>query len=165
MDNNYQCCYPQVWCGGVIMLEMQSVTRILRENGFKVTPQRLAVYEALSKAYNHPNAEMLYSMLQPDYPTMSLATVYKAMDIFSELGLVQVLNVGEDRYRYDAETVSHPHIRCVSCNRVDDVFDIGDEFLLDTVSAKSGYELTGRQLYFFGRCPECRKKLGRRDRH
>ena len=48
------------------MLEMQSVTRILRENGFKVTPQRLAVYEALSKAYNHPNAEMLYSMLQPD---------------------------------------------------------------------------------------------------
>lgn len=147
------------------MLEMQSVTRILRENGFKVTPQRLAVYEALSRTYTHPNAEMLYNMLQPDYPTMSLATVYKTMDIFSELGLVQVLNVGEDSYRYDAETVSHPHIRCVVCNRVDDVFDVNDEDLLEAAAAKSGYEVTGRQLYFFGRCPECCRKLGSKERH
>lgn len=142
------------------MLEMQSVTRILRENGFKVTPQRLAVYEALAGTYTHPNAEMLYNLLQPDYPTMSLATVYKTMDIFSELGLVQVLNVGEDSYRYDAETVSHPHIRCMDCNRVDDVPEIRDEDMLDIVADRSGYELTGRQLYFFGRCPECQKKLG-----
>lgn len=147
------------------MLEIQNVTRILRDNGFKVTPQRLAVYEALSRTYTHPNAEMLYSMLQPDYPTMSLATVYKTMDIFSELGLVQVLNVGEDSFRYDAETVSHPHIRCVVCNRVDDVFDVHDEDLLEGVAAKSGYELTGRQLYFFGKCPECRRKLGENIRH
>lgn len=147
------------------MAEAQTVTRILRENGFKVTPQRLAVYEALSHTYSHPNAEMLYQMLQPDYPTMSLATVYKTMDIFAELGLVQVLNVGEDSYRYDAEMISHPHIRCISCNRVDDVFDIDDEKMLGTVAEKSGYKLTGRQLYFFGRCPECQKKLAKKDRH
>ena len=147
------------------MAEAQSVTRILRENGFKVTPQRLAVYEALASTYSHPNAEMLYQMLQPNYPTMSLATVYKTMDIFAGLGLVQVLNVGEDSFRYDAETMSHPHIRCVSCNRVDDVFDVQDEALIKSVTEKSGYRLTGRQLYFFGRCPECQKKFGKLETH
>ena len=147
------------------MAEAQSVTHILRENGFKVTPQRLAVYEALASTYSHPNAEMLYQMLQPNYPTMSLATVYKTMDIFAGLGLVQVLNVGEDSFRYDAETMSHPHIRCVSCNRVDDVFDVQDEALIKSVTEKSGYHLTGRQLYFFGRCPECQKKFGKLETH
>ena len=140
------------------MLEMEGVTRILREKGFKVTPQRLAVYDALSHTTSHPNAEMLYNMLQPHYPTMSLATVYKTMDIFAELGLVQVLNVGEDSYRYDAETISHPHIRCVECNRVDDIFEIEDEGLMASVGSKTGYALTGRQLYFFGRCPACQQK-------
>lgn len=139
------------------MAETEMVTRVLRDNGFKVTPQRLAVYEALNSTTSHPNAEMLYQMLQPDYPTMSLATVYKTMDIFAELGLVQVLNVGEDSYRYDAEISAHSHIRCVDCNRVDDVFEVQDEALMDSVRTKSGYSLTGRQLYFFGRCPACRK--------
>lgn len=140
------------------MLKMEVVARILRENGFKATPQRLAVYEALSHTASHPNAEMLYNILISSYPTMSLATVYKAMDVLTALGLVQVLNVGEDSYRYDAETSSHPHIRCVECNRVDDIFDMEDEALMAFVAKKSGYALTGRQLYFFGRCPACQQK-------
>lgn len=140
------------------MLGTEAVTNILREKGFKARPQRLAVYDALLSTKSHPNAEMLYNMLQPSYPTMSLATVYKTMDIFAELGLIQVLNVGEDSYRYDAETASHPHIRCIECNRVDDIFDFQAEGLMSEVGAQTGYQLTGRQLYFFGRCPECQKK-------
>ena len=92
------------------MLGTEAVTKILREKGFKVTPQRLAVYDALSSTKSHPNAEMLYNMLQPSYPTMSLATVYKTMDILAELGLIQVLNVGEDSYRYDAEKIGRAHV-------------------------------------------------------
>ena len=128
------------------MLGTEAVTKILREKGFKVTPQRLAVYDALSSTKSHPNAEMLYNMLQPSYPTMSLATVYKTMDIFAELGLIQVL------------TGNHPHIRCTECNRVDDIFDFQDEGLMNGVEAKTGYQLSGRQLYFFGRCPHCQEK-------
>ena len=147
------------------MLEAKKITELLREKGFKVTPQRLAVYEVLSRTKAHPNAETIYNKLQPNYPTMSLATVYKTLDILSEIGLVQVLNVGEDSFRYVAETMSHPHIRCVSCNRVDDVFDVQDEALIKSVTEKSGYHLTGRQLYFFGRCPECQKKFGKLETH
>ena len=94
------------------MMDMQGVADILRSHGFKVTPQRLAVYDALQHTTEHPNAEMLYNMLLPAYPTMSLATVYKTMEIFDRIGLVQVLNIGEDSYRYDARMENHPHIRC-----------------------------------------------------
>ena len=76
------------------MMKPKEVTALLREQGFKVTPQRLAVYNALSHTTAHPNAEMLYRELQPYYPTMSLATIYKTLSILCEVGLAQELNVG-----------------------------------------------------------------------
>ena len=83
------------------MLQAKEVTQILRAHGYKVTPQRLAVYHALARTTAHPQAETLYAELLPLYPTMSLATVYKTLGILCEVGLAQELNVGEDAYRYD----------------------------------------------------------------
>lgn len=67
------------------------IAEVLRKNGYKVTPQRLAVYEAINHNPTHPNAEAIYKILQPNYPSMSLATVYKTMEIFAKIGVVQVL--------------------------------------------------------------------------
>ena len=97
------------------------ITSLLREKGFKVTPQRLAIYNMLASTQSHPNAEMIFNELQALYPTMSLATVYKTMEILKEIGLVKVLNAGEDSFRYDADTSDHPHVRCMSCGQVEDV--------------------------------------------
>ena len=139
------------------MLEIENVTQILRDNGFKVTPQRLAVYEALAATEMHPNAEMLYNILQPQYPTMSLATVYKTMDIFAGIGLVQILNTGEDSFRYDADISEHYHLRCLKCGAVDDaLMDDGVKLqLTQDVEKQSGYTISRRQFYFFGLCPKC----------
>ena len=136
----------------------RSVTNMLRDRGFKVTPQRLAIYDILAKTKAHPSAEMIFSELQPLYPTMSLATVYKTIDILNEIGLVQILNVGEDSFRYDAETDNHPHVRCLDCNRVDDLHGADVSAFVDTVSSSTSYQLTGQQFYFFGICPECQQK-------
>ncbi len=141
------------------MLEVRQVTELLRGKGFKVTPQRLAVYEALSKTKAHPNAEAIYNELQPHYPTMSLATVYKTLDILSEIGLIQILNVGEESFRYDANTDSHPHVRCMACGRVDDIFDVDDAAFMDKIAEKTAYRISGKQFYFYGICPECQKKM------
>ncbi len=135
-----------------------SVTDMLRENGFKVTPQRLAIYDVLAKTTAHPSAEMIFQELQPLYPTMSLATVYKTIEILREIGLVQILNVGEDSFRYDAETSNHPHVRCVECNRVDDLFGVDAAAFAQEVATTTAYQLTGQQFYFFGICPECQMK-------
>ena len=136
----------------------KNITELLRGNGFKVTPQRLAVYEVLANTKEHPNVEMIFNSLQATYPTMSLATVYKTIDILNEIGLVQILNAGEDSFRYDADMSNHAHVRCVECGRVDDVFDLDAAKVTREIEAGTRYRLTGQQFYFYGVCPECQKQ-------
>lgn len=131
------------------------VTTLLRDKGFKVTPQRLAIYNVLAATKAHPSAEMIFNELQPVYPTMSLATVYKTIEILKELNLVQVLNAGEDSFRYDADTSSHPHIRCLTCGRVDDLHGIDSSDFVGKVAGSTSYQITGKQFYFYGVCLQC----------
>ncbi len=138
-------------------LKPKEVTARLRECGFKVTPQRLAVYNALGHTSVHPSAENLYQELLPDYPTMSLATVYKSLKIFCEVGIAQELNVGEEAFRYDANVGPHPHIHCLKCGRVDDVETLPTDSFSQQVTAETGYRLTGQQYYFYGVCPACQQ--------
>ena len=133
------------------------VTSLLRERGFKVTPQRLAIYSVLEETKTHPSAEMIFNQLQPTYPTMSLATVYKTIEILKELELVQILNVGEDSFRYDADTSDHAHIVCSVCGRVDDVHGLDASSFTAEVASQSHYILKGKQFYFYGTCPECQQ--------
>ena len=102
------------------MLTSQELTNLLRERGYKVTPQSLAVYEALSDETWHPNAEMLFNKLQPKFPAMSFATVYKTVEILHDINVIQILNTGEDSFRYDADVSEHYHLRCLKCGAVDD---------------------------------------------
>ncbi|MGL5206097.1 MAG: Fur family transcriptional regulator [Acidaminococcaceae bacterium] len=140
------------------MLTSQSLAGVLRNSGFKVTPQRLAVYEALAKTKAHPNAELLYNELRPKYPSMSFATVYKTVEILNELGLITVLNTGEGSSRYDADASEHAHIQCTVCGRVDDVGPLSVAELDAEVNADTGYEVQGQKLYFYGVCPACKNK-------
>lgn len=137
---------------------MINVVKMLKDKGFKVTPQRIAVYEVLKNTKAHPTVEAIYNKLQPAYPTMSLATVYKSLEMFKELDLVQELNVGEDKFRYDANTKQHPHIICINCGKVEDVDDEMFFNLSDQVAQKTGYNLVGQKLYFYGQCPICKQK-------
>jgi len=142
-------------------MDAKEVTALLREKGFKVTPQRLAIYNVLSNTTEHPSAEMIFSKLQEFYPTMSLATVYKTIEILKEIELVQILNVGEESFRYDANTDTHPHVRCLVCNRVDDIYGVDESAYVKEISEKTAYRLSGQQFYFYGICPECQSKAGK----
>lgn len=140
------------------MLNNQELATILRDNGYKVTPQRIAVYEALADETWHPSAEMLYRKLQPKFPAMSFATVYKTVEILHKIQVIQVLNTGEDSFRYDADISEHFHLRCLKCGAVEDAF-LADKVqqLTAQVEEASGYSISGRQFYFFGECPRCRQ--------
>ena len=142
------------------MLTRQELSTLLRERGYKVTPQRLAVYEALSDETWHPNAEMLFRKLQPKFPAMSFATVYKTVEILHDIKAIHVLNTGEDSFRYDADVSEHSHLRCLQCGAVDDaLMDEGiRKQLTQSVEMQSGYQISGRQFYFFGLCPKCIKQ-------
>ncbi|WP_427113817.1 Fur family transcriptional regulator [Megasphaera sueciensis] len=134
-----------------------NITEVLREHGYKVTPQRLAVYEVIDQNKTHPNAEAIYKELQPRYPSMSLATVYKTMEIFAKIGIVQILQCEEESHRYDFNVSPHAHIRCTICNRVDDV-DVNMEELKRQAADETKYKVNGIGVSFTGVCAECQKK-------
>ncbi|MCR5176634.1 MAG: transcriptional repressor [Anaerovibrio sp.] len=136
-------------------MDRQEVSVLLRANGFKVTPQRLAVYMLLQGLEDQPTADILYRKLVEKYPTLSLATVYKTLEMYIRIGLVQRVDMGEDSCRYDANMDNHLYIRCDKCGKVMALTDIDDSSLLADVSKVSGYTIRHRQLFFYGQCSQC----------
>lgn len=139
------------------MLTGKELTDILRANGHKVTPQRIAIYEYLSQVKTHPNADTIFKKLHPQYEGLSLGTVYKTLDIFTKLYVIKALNTGEDSFRYDADTSDHQHIQCSCCGRVDDL-TVDSSSLQKAVEESSKYLVQGNELYFYGICPSCLAK-------
>lgn len=137
---------------------MKETAQLLREKGLKVTPQRIAVYNMLLSTTEHPDAETIYKTLEPTNPTMSLATVYKTLDFFKHLGLVQELNVGEGRSRYDATVQCHPHTVCRVCGRVDDLHLEALTEVAKKLVPDLDFEVECEQLILYGKCSDCRKK-------
>lgn len=132
------------------------LVKALKAHGYKVTPQRAAVYEALADCRNHPRAETLYKMLLPTHPRMSFATVYKVLEVLIKVGVVRSLDFGEGSTRFDLAVERHHHARCVRCGKVTDIFNLQDESLLHQARAETGMELTGEDIVFYGLCRDCR---------
>ena len=134
---------------------MDDIILTFKEKKLKLTPQRLAVYQYLKVTLEHPSAETIYKALQPNYPTMSLATVYKTLKTLVEIGLVQELNVGEGNFRYDANYHEHAHVQCVNCGKVEDIDFIDFSSLNNLVEEKTNYKIKFNKLFFYGECNEC----------
>ena len=140
---------------------MQNIEEILRAKKIKVTPQRMAVFSVLQNSVSHPTVDKIYKKLKPEYPAMSLATVYKTVEVLKQVGLLQELNTGEGSLRYDANINNHPHITCCVCGKVDDVDAVNipyEESIKKEIEDKTGYAIDKHQLYFFGKCPHCQKE-------
>lgn len=137
---------------------MNELALKLKSTNLKVTPQRLAIYNLLVNTTKHPSAESIYNELKPQYPTMSLATVYKTLASLKIANLVQEINVGEDSFRYDADIYFHPHIICTRCYEVYDYHGpVELSPLKSTISQNLDFDIEAEQLFFYGCCKDCRQ--------
>lgn len=125
----------------------------LRDAGLKVTPQRLAVYNALKKS-NHPTAEDLIEIVQKKYPSIASGTIYHIMDAFVEKDLVKKVYTHGDVMRYDAILKKHHHLHDSESDRIEDYFD-NELFHLVKKHLKkqnlSGFELTDIKIKLMGK--------------
>ncbi len=136
-----------------------SCHQILRENGHRLTPQRMLVIEALHNADRHISAEELYKQLHKRYPYANISTVYRTLELLKELDLVTEADFGEGRARYHvAEKGHHHHLVCHSCGRMIDMDDSALRPLKNTMLQKYGFDANLRHLAIGGKCSECRKK-------
>ncbi len=136
---------------------MKETTQLLREKNIKVTPQRVAVYNMLINTKEHPDAETIHKSLEETNPTISVATIYKTLDFFKSLDLVQELNVGQGRCRYDATIETHSHMVCRSCGMVYDLFLEEFQGLDQKIPNELGFEVEREQLIFYGKCKNCKE--------
>jgi len=131
----------------------------LKEHGLRLTPQRLAVLKILARSADHPSVDMIFEQVKPDFPTTSLATIYKTVNLLKQLGEVVELDFSEESNRYDGnKPYPHPHLICTQCKTIVDPDVATASDLSKELAKKTGYQIVNHRLDFFGICPRCQSK-------
>lgn len=128
-----------------------------RNLGLNLTHQRLAVYKILYSTSNHPSAEVIYSKLKKEIPTISLATIYKTLELFKAIGEITEVNVLRTS-RFESNVDPHHHLICLECSRIEDVYDLTLNDLTKEKAANFNYDVIEGRVEFRGFCPDCAKK-------
>ncbi len=131
--------------GGVL----SRVEEKMRRCGHKATPQRMSVVGALC-AEQHQSLDEIRARC----PEVGLVTVYRTLDLLSELGLVRRMDLGDDRPRYEIAERHHHHLICESCGHISEFEDCPlDQRVLSDNSP--GFQVTAHSLEVYGQCAEC----------
>lgn len=127
----------------------------LRERGMRVTPQRVLIHRTLRELDRHVTADEVLASVSERLPNASLPTVYAALELFEELGMVRRVAAGSGAALYDPRTEEHQHVVCRSCGRVDDL-DVKVEAAGALRAARRrGFEPAHAELVVSGLCGSC----------
>ena len=134
----------------------EELMKRLRERRYRMTPQRVALLRLLASSEGHPSAAQLYDRLRAQFPTTSLATVYKTLSLLDEMGEVLELGFSDDDRRYDGnKPYPHPHLICIRCRKIVDAEARVTQSLAQEMAQGSGFQVVGHRLDFYGLCPDC----------
>jgi len=125
----------------------------LSTKGLKITPQRIAILEAIEKLNNHPTAENIIEYIRKSHPNIATATVYKVLDALAANELIKKVKTDRDIMRYDAITENHHHLYCAESDRIEDYFDIELNEIIGSYFKKKGipgFEIEDIKLQIIG---------------
>jgi Fe2+ or Zn2+ uptake regulation protein len=142
---------------GVTSTLEHDIREKFRRSGYTLTSQRRAVLKALEEAQGHPSAEDIYLIVKKDNPRVALGTVYQALSVLEEIGVVRSKHWSESPTRYDLNVEPHLDIRCAGCGEVSEIpgVDLGE--LEDHIRKNTSYEVTHTTMVIEGFCPACRR--------
>ena len=131
----------------------------LKKHDFRLTPQRLAVIKLLAVSEGHPSVERIYETVRAEFPTISIATIYKTVNLLKQLNEVLELGFPDGSNRYDGNNPDpHPHVICTKCKKIIDP-DLGSlRDLKKEVVKKTGFQILNHRVDFFGTCRDCRSR-------
>ena len=142
------------------LFALQDLRGKLYERGYKMTPQRKQILQIFIEHPEHLSAEDVYGILREQDSEIGLATVYRALDLLSDLGVLVKIDFGDGCARYELNTADptihhHHHLICVKCKKVIEFEDDLLEDLEATISKKSGFQILNHEVKFFGYCKDC----------
>jgi len=127
--------------------------------GHPLTSQRRLLLELLHDAEGHIDAKELYHRASTKDESISPATVYRTLNLFTELGLVDEIRLGKIRCYYEIkQSPEHQHLVCQGCGKVIEFQNPHFRKLIEAVRREHGFNVTKAELYLEGYCPECEEK-------
>lgn len=140
-------------------IRLRKMVAALKDNHYRITPQRLAILTVLAASKGHPSVEAIYEEVKPTFPTTSLATVYKNVAVLKELNQVLELGFSDDSNRYDGnKPYDHPHVVCTVCKKILDPEISALADMTQELMHATGFTITRHRLDFFGICPDCQRR-------
>jgi Fe2+ or Zn2+ uptake regulation protein len=136
----------------------QEIRDQFRQSGYTLTSQRRAVLAALKESRGHPSAEDVYLTVKRKNPRVALGTVYQALSVLEDIGVIGSKHWSESPTRYDLNVEPHLDIRCVKCGEVSEIPGVGLGDLESRIRENTPYEVTNTMLLVEGLCPGCRKR-------
>ena len=128
----------------------------LRARGWRITPQRRAVVQALAGEHVHRTADQVHASARVLVPEVSLATVYNTLNELVSMGEISAINVGDGSTRYDPKVgPDHHHLICDGCGRIYDVEPSGVETVALSGAQRHGMRIDSIEVVFRGRCEDC----------
>lgn len=135
----------------------KEVGEALRELGYRLTPQRQLILNALQQSDDHISAEDIHAQVCAKYPQVNISTVYRTLELLKNLGLVTETDLGSGRFRYHPAAKGHHHH--LICERCHAIIDVDESLLLPlkrTLLMEYGFKANISHLAIFGRCAKCR---------
>ncbi len=124
----------------------------------RMTNQREIILRELKKSRQHLSADELYDKVKKFMPRISLATVYRNLEILSEAGFIGKLEISGRQKRFDYDVTEHDHVYCAVCHRVDNLNIERQGLHAKEIKSVEGYSVSGYRLEIVGICPDCQKK-------
>lgn len=141
-------------------LTERKATAILRQHGYKLTPQRRAIIQAIASGQDHLTPAAIYEKVHQGHPTIGLVTIYRTLDKLARLGLICELHAGGSCHSYTISAPErHHHLICSNCGTVVDFAGYDFAELEQTLSLETGFHIEDRLLEFVGLCQACQKEV------
>jgi len=134
----------------------QEFKKTCAQHGLKITHQRIAIYEELSKAKDHPSADVIFNRIKKVFPHISFDTVYRTLTSFSEMGLIKLVEGCGEKKRFDPNTENHHHLRCIKCNVIIDFYNKSYDKISVPRALKKEFEVLNKKVVLEGICKKCK---------
>lgn len=125
----------------------------------KFSRQRELIYNQVKENPVHPTADEVYTALKKEHPALSMGTVYRNLNLLSEMGMLRKIHIDNSPERFDARTDCHCHLLCGKCGKVFDVDDVMPEEIENRVFERHGHLVTETVLNFKGICRGCAEEI------
>ena len=135
-------------------MKITEIRNKLIAKGLKVTPQRIAILEAIIKLNNHPTADNIIDYIRNNHPNIATATVYKVLDALVANELIIKVKTEKDVMRYDAVMESHHHLYCSESDRIEDFVDTELNDMIEKYFEKKkikGFKIEDVKLQIIGK--------------